>query len=326
MSLLPTATFAGTTEPLFLESGGVIPGPVTIAGRLDVTGTGNAITVPNGSILAAGVQSTTGFTNVSGGAAQPAQFPLGAAMTGGLQVTQPTGGGSLTARFQNNGIVGGGLRRIDIFNDQAQGPQIAMTNTPTGLVQQGGVLAFEHIPLGVGTEAGAFTMSNQARVRGSLYCDKNIYGPTFFTAPKLPAGASISYPTQTDDGIGSSDFRWDQLLIPVFGFKQDGPASVTVPVDWQTNLTLPTGLIASFMSFGAANSVCNAILPDGTTVLTTGLRTTPGKADFYLMRNKAETGNALVYMIWQNGGGIALGSTNLNEGPPGPPEGTHRSP
>lgn len=77
MSLLPSATYAETTEPLWLASGGVIPGPVTVEGALTVTGTGNAITVPNGSILAAGVQSTAGFTSVVGGFGAPAQFPLG---------------------------------------------------------------------------------------------------------------------------------------------------------------------------------------------------------------------------------------------------------
>jgi hypothetical protein len=282
-------------------------GNVQTAGGLTVGGETVLLGGAGGSALVVGQNASPRDMIVTG---TSFTGPINAA--GVLLVTQPLGGGSLTCRFQNDGIIGGGLKRVDVFNDQAIGPQIAMTNTPTGQVQQGGFLAFQHIPLAVGTEAGAFVLSNQTRVQGSLYTEKNIYGSNFFTAPKLPAGAAISYPTQTDDGVGSSDLRWDLTLTPVYGYKQDGPANVTVPVDWQTNLTLPTGLIATFISFGVANSTCNAILPDNTVVLSTGSRTTPGKAEFYLMRNKAETGNALVYIIYQNGGGIASASTNLN--------------
>lgn len=77
MSLLPSATYAGTTEPLWLASGGVIPGPVTIEGTLLVDGIGDAIQVPNGSILAAGVRSTSGFRGVSAGVNVAASFPNG---------------------------------------------------------------------------------------------------------------------------------------------------------------------------------------------------------------------------------------------------------
>lgn len=186
MSLLPSATYAGATEEFWAQAGsagspagvtrilagtgitvfpesgvgevqitatgggggGVIPGPVII------TGTGNALTIPDGSMVAAGVQSTAGFTSVVGGSGAPASLPLGATLTGALTVTQPLGGGAVTARLQNDGVVGGGLRRLDAFMDQAGGPQLAFTNTPTGLPEQAGVLAFA-----TGAPDGVFTMS-----------------------------------------------------------------------------------------------------------------------------------------------------------------------
>jgi hypothetical protein len=57
---------------------------VAVAGTTTLTGTGNALQLLNGSLIAAGVQSTTGFTNVVAGNGAPAQFPLGLTTNGPL--------------------------------------------------------------------------------------------------------------------------------------------------------------------------------------------------------------------------------------------------
>ena len=57
---------------------------VAVTGTTTLTGTGNALQLPNGSLIAAGVQSTAGFTNVVGGNGAPAQFPLGLTTNGPL--------------------------------------------------------------------------------------------------------------------------------------------------------------------------------------------------------------------------------------------------
>ena len=63
-----------------------VTGGVVVSGSVTINGTGNSLQLPNGSLIAAGVQSTTGYTNVSGNVGVPAVFPLGLTTSTALTV------------------------------------------------------------------------------------------------------------------------------------------------------------------------------------------------------------------------------------------------
>lgn len=68
-----------------------VTGDAVISGSLTINGTGNSLTMPNGSILAAGIQSTNGFTNVSGNIGVAAVFPLGLTVGSSPNAFPPVG-------------------------------------------------------------------------------------------------------------------------------------------------------------------------------------------------------------------------------------------
>uniref|UniRef100_A0A6C0HFB4 Uncharacterized protein n=1 Tax=viral metagenome TaxID=1070528 RepID=A0A6C0HFB4_9ZZZZ len=252
-------------------------------------------------------------------------------VNGTLTVTQGATGGTQGILVTNAGV-GGTLRSVSVFNDQATpGTLISMTNgADAGTIAYTGTQFQLSRPLNIPVQAGSSgnltvggniqsanlntsggVLSGSNMVAGAdLLVFGGIYGQNSSTTPNFPLGARISQPTNSSGpGIGAAILNWDQTFTPGVGYKQDGPGTVFVPNDWQGNLTYPTGLIATFISYGIGNSACNAVTRAGPVALTTGNRGIPGMAQFFLIRASNNVNNALVYIIWQNGGGIAVGST-----------------
>jgi hypothetical protein len=84
---------------------------ITASGSVTINGTGNSLNIPNGSLIAAGVQtySPAGFTTVTSNTGGPAQFPLGIVGSGGnTPVNFPQGvnitggGGNLSAQLNSS--------------------------------------------------------------------------------------------------------------------------------------------------------------------------------------------------------------------------------
>ena len=63
-----------------------VNGDSTFNGTVFINGVNNALQIPSGSLIAAGVQSTTGFTNVVGNAGTAAYFPLGINSAGTIAI------------------------------------------------------------------------------------------------------------------------------------------------------------------------------------------------------------------------------------------------
>jgi microcystin-dependent protein len=68
-----------------------VTGNVVVDGSVTINGTGNSLSLPNGSLVAAGVQSTVGYTNVSGNLGVAAVFPLGLTVNGSPNAFPPVG-------------------------------------------------------------------------------------------------------------------------------------------------------------------------------------------------------------------------------------------
>lgn len=265
---------------------------------------------------------------------------------GSVTITQGATGGVPGLVVTNAGIGGNPVRSVSVFNDQANpGTLISMNNgTDAGTIAYTGTAFQLSRPLTIPVQAGSSGNVNVGGGVYGIDTVTRVNFPAGFLAPsgtisgggtggsllllgdaQRPGGAIVGYdgvsvtrppnfpfglvttvPTVTKSGIDDPVLNWDQTLVPGVGYKQDGPGTVYIPTDWQTNLDLPAGLFATFISYGIGNSTCNAVTRDGTVRQTTGSRTTPNITYFYLMRSANGINNTIVYVVQQ---GIATGAS-----------------
>lgn len=253
-----------------------LTGAVAVAGPLSV-GTGGVSTT--GSLLTGSATTPGGAVfGYDGSAVRAPNFPRGLESQGTVSVTGSSG----------NLTVGGGVYGIDTAT---------RVNFPAGFLALGGTIS------GGGTGGSLLVLGDTQRPGGAIV---GYDGVSVTRPPNFPFGLVTTVPTVTKSGIDDPVLNWDQTLVPGVGYKQDGPGTVYIPDDWQTNLDLPAGLFATFISYGIGNSTCNAVTRDGTVRQTTGSRTIPNITYFYLMRSANGVNNTIVYVVQQ---GIATGAS-----------------
>lgn len=344
--MLPSYSFGaegveyGRKAPFYVPSSGplTLPDDLLVKGDLTVNGTstlvgnvavGGAFSVGVGGVSTSGSLLTGSATTpggsifgYDGSSVRAPNFPRGLASQGTVTVTQGATGGVPGLVVTNAGIGGNPVRSVSVFNDQANpGTLISMNNgTDAGTIAYTSTQFQLSRPLNIPVQAGSsgnltvggiataegFTSIGNSTMQSNLLVDGGIYGASSSTAPNFPVGLVTTVPTVTKSGIDDPILNWDQTLVAGVGYKQDGPGTVYIPNDWQTNLTLPAGLIATFISYGIGNSTCNAVSRDGVVRQTTGSRTTPNITYFYLMRSANGINNTIVYVVQQ---GIATGAT-----------------
>ena len=306
-------------------------------GGVSTTGsllTGSA-TTPGGSIF-----------GYDGSSVTAPNFPRGLVSQGTVSIFQGATGGTPGLVVTNGGAGGNPVRSVSVFNDQANpGTLISMQNgTDAGTIAYTGTAFQLSRPLTIPVQAGSSGNVNVGGGVYGIDTVTRVNFPAGFLAPsgtisgggtggsllllgdaQRPGGAIVGYdgvsvtrppnfpfglvttvPTVTKSGIDDPVLNWDQTLVPGVGYKQDGPGTVYIPDDWQTNLDLPAGLFATFISYGIGNSTCNAVTRDGTVRQTTGSRTIPNITYFYLMRSANGINNTIVYVVQQ---GIATGAS-----------------
>lgn len=107
---------------------------VTDNGTVFINGVNNALQLPNGSLIAAGVQSTQGFTSVVSNVGAPAYFPLGITSSSNCNVGALTlvAGGTAQNFFAQPGSLQT-LGRVNISGDPTSGPSVGYALTVSGV-------------------------------------------------------------------------------------------------------------------------------------------------------------------------------------------------
>jgi hypothetical protein len=119
-----------------LGSALTVIGGSTFSDVVYINGANNALQIPNGSLIAAGVQASTssGFTNVVSGVSAQAIFPLGLTSNAGCSVGALTlvAGGTAQNFYAPPGTLQT-FGRVNIVGDPASGPSVGYALTVSGV-------------------------------------------------------------------------------------------------------------------------------------------------------------------------------------------------